>query len=468
MSQTFFPERSNSMFWLNLLLASLRPDSRQGRAERAHGTALGRLSGGRRRTPRPTIEPLEDRLCLSVDLLVSSQNDAAVMRYNGTTGAFLGAFVPPGYGDLYIPHGLLIGADGKLLVASVDDNRVARFDGMTGEFLGDFISSGSGGVNRPVDVIFGLDGNLLVSSAETHSIKRYSATTGAYLGDFVPPNSGGLHRPHGMVFGSDSNLYVMSADDDSVMRFDGTTGAPMPAPGKSGAVFVDPGTLLSAYGELAFGPDGNLYVSNWGGSDVLRIDAATGNSLGEFVHAGDHGLTNSHGLTFGPDGNLYVVSQGNNSVYRYDGLTGGFINVFVPPVHLNGPTYLTFWDTGANSPTGHAGAPSHRFTASAAHAADLADAAVLVGLVDISGRPHVGNALGSAALSSDSPPVNAVTPAPAAWSITAGPVASVPVSPSRMHAAADTFFGAWAIEDSSLPPLAWSGNAEGDLFVTCQ
>src|SRR5262249_7746501 len=250
------------MSWLTFLLASLRSGSHEGRAERAHRPALGRLSGGRRRTQRLAIEPLEDRLCLSIDLLVSSAYAAAVMRYDGTTGAFLSAFVPPGYGDLSIPHGLLIGADGNLLVASVNDHRVARFDQMTGEFLGDIISSGSGGVNRPVDIIFGLDGNLLVSSAETHSIKRYDATTGAYLGDFVPPDSGGLHRPHGMVFGPDNNLYVMSADDDSVMRYDGTTGAPLPAPGKSGAVFVDPGSLLYAYGELAFGPDGNLYVSN--------------------------------------------------------------------------------------------------------------------------------------------------------------------------------------------------------------
>src|SRR5262249_39595323 len=151
-----------------------------------------------------------------------------------------------------------------------------------------FVPPGSGGLNGPVNLVFGLDGNILVSSAYTHSIKRYDAATGAYLGDFVTPNSGGLPRPPRLTVRPDDNLYVLSADDDSVMRFDGTTGAPLPAPGKSGAIFLDPGTLLNAWGQLAFGPDGNLYVSNWGGSDVLRIDAATGNSLGEFVPAGDH------------------------------------------------------------------------------------------------------------------------------------------------------------------------------------
>jgi sugar lactone lactonase YvrE len=452
------------MSWLTLLFTSLRAGS-QGRAERAHRTALGRLTGGRRRTQRPAIEALEDRLCLSTDLLVISYYDQAVMRYDGTTGAFLDAFVPPGYGGLYGPNGLLIGADGNLLVSEATLQQVLRYNSTTGEFMDAFVPPGSGGLNGPVNLVLGLDGNILVSSAYTHSIKRYDSTTGAYLRDFVPPDSGGLHRPHGLTFGPDSNLYVMSADDDSVMRYDGTTGAPLPAPGKSGAIFVDPGTLLDAWGQLAFGPDGNLYVSNWGGSDVLRIDAATGNSLGEFVPAGDHGLTNSHGLTFGPDGNLYVVSQGTNSVLRYDGLTGAFIDVFVPPVHLNGPTYLTFWDTG-NSPIGRGGATSHHVTASAVHTSGSADAAVLVGLVGISGQPEDGNVPGSAAFSSDSRPANAVTPAPPVWAIIAdsatGAIASAAVSHSRTHAAADTLFGAWPTDNSALEPVAWSGNLVGN------
>ena len=457
------------MSWLSLLLACFRPDSQHGLAERAHRTALGRQVGSRRRTQRLALEPLEDRLCLSIDLLVSSAYDDAVVRYNGTTGAFLGDFVPPGYGSLNTPVGLLIGSDGNLLVASANDNRVARFDRMTGQFLGDFISAGSGGVNLPHDPIFGLDGNLLVSSAETHSIKRYDATTGAYLGDFVPPNSGGLHRPTGMVFGPDNNLYVMSADDDSVMRFDGTTGAPLPAPGKSGAIFVNPGTLLNAWGELAFGPDGNLYVSNFGGNDVLRIDAATGNSLGEFVPAGDHGLSGSEGLVFGPDGNLYVVSQGTNSVLRYNGVTGAFIGVFVPPVHLNGPTYLTFWDTGDNSAIGPGSGTSHQVTASAGHASGLAGAAAPAGVVEISGQTHDEDALGSAVVSSAPRPANAVLPAPQVWTITAGSstgaMPSEAVAAARARMAKDRLFATWATENSALEPLPGSGTVEGDLFA---
>jgi hypothetical protein len=43
-----------------------------------------------------------------------------VLKYDGTTGAFLGAFVGPG-SDLSLPRGLTFGPDGNLYVA----NRVA-------------------------------------------------------------------------------------------------------------------------------------------------------------------------------------------------------------------------------------------------------------------------------------------------------------------------------------------------------
>src|SRR5262249_5452271 len=145
-----------------------------------------------------------------------------------------------------------------------------------------------------------------------------------------------------------------------------------------------------------------------------------------------------------------------------DGDTGTFIDAFVPPGGpLNAPTYLSFWDTGGNSPIGHGGGTSHHVTASAVHASSLADATLLVGMVGISGRPQDGDALGSAALSSDSRPVNAVTPAPQVWAITADSVtaaiASVAVSRSMTYAPADMLFGAWATEDSPLKPLAWLG-----------
>src|SRR3989304_100609 len=36
------------------------------------------------------------------------------------------------------------------------------------------------------------------------------------------------------------------------------------------------------------------------------------------------------GLFFAPDGNLYVSSRGTSNIKRYNGTTGAFINTFVP------------------------------------------------------------------------------------------------------------------------------------------
>jgi uncharacterized membrane protein len=67
-------------------------------------------------------------------LLVSSQtfhpvNDA-ILRYDGTTGAFIDTFAAGG--GVNDPLGLAIGPDGNLYVASANTNNVLRYNGVTG------------------------------------------------------------------------------------------------------------------------------------------------------------------------------------------------------------------------------------------------------------------------------------------------------------------------------------------------
>ena len=186
-------------------------------------------------------------------------NDA-VLRYDGTTGAFINTFVQPS-SVLLGPHGLTFGPDGNLYVSTFFSNSVLRYNGTTGAFLGAFVPAGSGGLNGATNLVFGPDGNLYVSSLRTDSVLRYNGTTGAFLGAFVPAGSGGLSRPHDLIFGPDSNLYVTSFDpsglpnayDSSVLRYDGTTGAFL-------NTFVPPDGVHYNSG-MGFGPDGNFYVA---------------------------------------------------------------------------------------------------------------------------------------------------------------------------------------------------------------
>ena len=84
-----------------------------------------------------------------------------------------------------------------LLVASRANGRVLRYDGTTGAYVGDFVSAGSGGLESPIGLTFGPDGNLYVAngykpdgtSPSTNGVFRYDGTSGAFIDVF----SFGLH-----------------------------------------------------------------------------------------------------------------------------------------------------------------------------------------------------------------------------------------------------------------------------------
>jgi sugar lactone lactonase YvrE len=264
------------------------------------------------------------------DLLVSSFDTSQVLRYDQTTGAFLGVFATGLPGD-HPTSGLTVGPDNNLYVGANNfatpllESFVRRFNGGTGAFIDTFASGGE--LNGPGNMVFGPDGNLYVASfgglAPNSKVIRYNGVTGAFIDDFVPVGSGGLSGAEGLTFGPDGNLYVTSRVTDQVLRYNGLTGAFL-------GVFATGGNNGPI--DLVFGPDGNLYVLNsTGGSlSILRFDGGSGAFLGDFVNSFPGG-TDGSSLDFGPDGNLYVTTGFiGDSVLRFDGSTGQFIDEFVP------------------------------------------------------------------------------------------------------------------------------------------
>ncbi len=147
------------MRWLPSFLASLRAGRpRVGPEPKRRATPQRPPRRDLRRRPL-AIEPFEERLCLSIDLLVCSYYTNSVIRYDGTTGAFRGAFVPQGYGGLEGPHGLALGLGGHVLVASGPTSSVLRYHRTTGAFLGAFIPLGSGGLDGAAALVMGPKNN---------------------------------------------------------------------------------------------------------------------------------------------------------------------------------------------------------------------------------------------------------------------------------------------------------------------
>ena len=275
----------------------------------------------------------------------------AVLRFNETTGASITAAHQSSTGR-YAENmeAGVFGPDGQYyaIVNTMGLGEVWRFDADSGAFLNVFVSEGSGGLTIPFALRFGPDGSLYVASrawqAGGGKILRYDGRTGAFQNVFVAPGSGGLENPSDLIFAPNGDLYVSdgvfaAGGGKGILRYQAATGAFAGIVAPKGA-----GGLDQAAG-MAFGPDGNLYVSSAATHSILRFDINSGAFLDAFVSAGDGGLNTPRGLAFGPDGRLYVCSAGNNSVLRFDGGVGDYIDTFVASGAgglSSGPSSLAF------------------------------------------------------------------------------------------------------------------------------
>jgi hypothetical protein len=150
---------------------------------------------------------------------------AGIGKYDGATGNRLGTFVAANASGINTATGgLRFGPDGNLYVDT--DGTILRFNGTTGASMGAFITPGSSPLVGFVDALFTNDGRLLGVGGGTGTIDKvfqYDATSGAYLGVFAAGN--GLDAPIGLAQGPDGNIYVASTFADKIHRFNLSTGA---------------------------------------------------------------------------------------------------------------------------------------------------------------------------------------------------------------------------------------------------
>jgi DNA-binding beta-propeller fold protein YncE len=264
------------------------------------------------------------------DLLVANGSTAQVLRYDATTGAFLGVFAQ----DTGYIQGLVAGPDGNIYVSNLISQSVERFNGATGASLGTFVPSGSGGLDFPHDLAFGPNNNLFVASGETASILQYDGKTGAFLGKFAAGTGTGM-----AFFGN--GLYVaFSAQDPHILEFNATTGASL-------------GTFASGQGlnqpaGLTFDAAGDLFVANFGANNVLEFDPS--GTLIRTLVAPD--LIQPGAATFGPDGKLYVSGFGSDTIDVFDPTTGAYLRTFASGGPLAQPLHLIFTPAAVPEPTG--------------------------------------------------------------------------------------------------------------------
>jgi DNA-binding beta-propeller fold protein YncE len=270
------------------------------------------------------------------DLVISGFHGVRV--YDERTGAFL-KDVQRGEEQ----EGIAFGKDGRLYVLINDMGGGWMAQYAPGSYKAEYSFGPRSFTGIPMALTIGPDGNFYAGGASVFGMKggirRINGRSGEDLGVFVAEGEGGLGLAMVLVFGPDGHLYVSNWGGSKVMRFNGGSGEFM-----DDFIPAGSGGLEGAAG-VAFGPDGNVYVSSEVTDQVLRFDGRSGDFLGVFVSAGLGGLDGPASLVFGPDGNLYVCSRVNHSVMRYDGKTGSFMDVFVPAGSGgldNGPNYIAF------------------------------------------------------------------------------------------------------------------------------
>jgi sugar lactone lactonase YvrE len=190
-------------------------------------------------------------------------------------------------------------------------------------------------------------GDFLIGTAFEGGVLRLEETNGLPRPGGIAPGSAGLSLTSGVTVGPDGNIYVSSRGTGEVLFFDGNSGSPLPSPQVGGrpGLFATLATAMtpnSTPGPLRFGPDGHLYVSDFGGNQVRKFNAATG---GEMDPAATVFAGPPAGLTFGPNGDLYVGDFGSASVMR---VSGGVPSLFIPPQSggLITPSSLLFLPDG--------------------------------------------------------------------------------------------------------------------------
>ncbi|HET6613565.1 MAG TPA: hypothetical protein VFG83_16315 [Kofleriaceae bacterium] len=297
--------------------------------------------------------------------------DGSVVSVVGTTKPIfpgdgpLGGIPPEGAAgadwSLNHPTNLLENEDGsvlldawhnhKLLTINSETGWVTVFSGSGGGFAGDGSLAAKGALyKQPSDVTFGDDGSLYIVDQQNQRVRMIDPDgilstiggtgTPGFSGDGGLATEaefywayGSNPNPSGGIVYKDDVLYIADTENNRIRTIDLATGMVNTLAGNGEAKYAGDGgpaadASLRAPRDLAFGPDGDLYIADTDNSVVRAINLESG-EIRTVVGTGELGLDEEEalpatettlrrpmGISFDPDGNLYVMDTLNDRVVR--------------------------------------------------------------------------------------------------------------------------------------------------------
>jgi len=260
------------------------------------------------------------------------------------------------------PRTMEADANGNLFITDTLNHRVRKVDttgrittiagtGSAG-YSGDNGPATSARLNNPHGVAVDAAGNVYIADSPNQRIRKVSpagiittvAGTGSsgYNGDNIQATAARLNYPKGVEMGPDGAVYIADANNHRIRRVDLSSGvittvAGSGVAGASGDGGPATAARLDTPRNVAFGPNGDLYIADDENYKVRKVDAVTKTittvaGTGVAGYGGDGGAATSARLNLVRDvavdgaGNLYIADELNHRIRRVD--TGGIIRTF--------------------------------------------------------------------------------------------------------------------------------------------
>jgi hypothetical protein len=247
--------------------------------------------------------------------------------YSGDGGAATSA-------RLDTPHGIAVDTAGNVYIADPPNQRIRKVDtsgrittvagnGSSG-YNGDGIPATSARLNYPKGVEIGPDGLLYIADNNNHRVRKVDAAgvihtvagTGSsgFSGDGGPATAARLAEPRNIAFGPDGSLYIVDQVNDRIRR-------------------VSPGGTITTYAsgfglprDVAVDAAGNVYVADESHKKIYRVDTAGGvftfAGTGSTGSSGDGGpatkalLNNPRGVAWNAATGQVLIADTNNHRIR--------------------------------------------------------------------------------------------------------------------------------------------------------
>ena len=263
---------------------------------------------------------------------------------------------------LSFPEGVALDSSGNLYIADYGNHRIRKVDASTGNistvagmtFSGDGGAATSATLGSPQGIALDSAGNLYIADDIDNRIRKVDASTGiistvagagmfGFGGDGGAAASATLNSPEGVALDGSGNLYIADYGNHRIRKVDASTGiistvAGTGTRGSGGDGGAATSAMLNSPSGVALDSSGNLYIAEYWGSRIRRVDASTGiistvAGTGSWGFSGDGGAATSatlkspRGVALDNSGNLYIADAFDNRIRKVDASTGNISTV---------------------------------------------------------------------------------------------------------------------------------------------